>query len=165
MADGTHLRISDQDREQAAAALREHFAAGRLDSAEFEDRLQAIYAARTRGELDALSADLPTLPVTAAQARAVAVQQRSQIARRAMQNAGGSFTPFLVCTGIWAASGANSFFWPVFLLIPTILMVVRVGWALYGPAPDLEAAEREIRSHHRDHRDRHHHDHGRREDQ
>lgn len=146
MAATGHLRISDQDREQAAAAFREHFAAGRLDGTEFEERLQAIYAAKTRSELDALSADLPGLPVTASQARAAVVQQRSEISRRALQNAGGSLAPFLLCTAIWAASGASSFFWPMFLLIPTIGMIVRVGWALYGPAPDLAAAERELRS-------------------
>ena len=156
MAETQHLRISDSDREQAAAALREHFASGRLDSGEFEERLQAIYAARTRGELDALSADLPALPITASQARAVAVQQRGELSRRAVQNAGGSLTPFLICTGIWAASGASGFFWPIFLLIPTIAMIARVGWALYGPAPDLEAAEREIRSHRDEHRGRRH---------
>ena len=155
MAETEHLRASDLDREQAAEALREHFAAGRLDGGEFEERLQAIYAARTRGELDALSADLPALPITAAQARALALAQRSEISRRAMQNAGGSIAPFLVCTGIWAASGASGFFWPIFLLIPTIAMIARVGWALYGPAPDLEAAEREISSHRDEHRHRH----------
>jgi hypothetical protein len=150
MAGAEHIRISDQDRERAAAAIREHFAAGRLDGAEFEERLQAIYAARTRGELDALAADLPALPVTPAEARAIVVQARSEISRRAMQNAGGSFAPFLVCTVIWAASGAGSFFWPIFLLIGPVGMFARVGWALYGPAPDLEAAERELSSHRRD---------------
>jgi hypothetical protein len=155
MAESAHLRASDGDREQAAAALREHFAAGRLDSDEFEQRLQAIYGARTRGELDALSADLPALPLTAAQVRAIAAQQRSEISRRAIQNAGGSVAPFLLCTGIWAASGAGGFFWPIFLLIPTLAMIARVGWALYGPAPDLETAEREIRAHRDGHRDRH----------
>lgn len=157
MAETQHLRISDEERERAAAAFREHFAAGRLDEAEFEERLQAIYAARTRGELDALSADLPALPVTATETRALTKQRRGEIARRAAQNAGGSLAPFLVCTVIWAASGASSFFWPVFLLIAPVGLIARVGWALYGPAPDLEAAERHIRSHHSDrqrHRDR-----------
>jgi len=161
MPETHHLRISDEDREHAAAAIREHFAAGRLDNAEFEQRLQTVYAAKTRGELDQLTADLPVLPITAAQARAEAVQRRGEIARRAVQNVGGSFTPFLICTGIWAASGANGDFWPAFLLIFPVLFLVRVGWALYGPAPDLEAAERHIRSQHSDqrrHRDRGHRD-------
>jgi hypothetical protein len=160
MADTQHVRISDDEREQAAAAIREHYAAGRLDNDEVEERLQTVYTAKTRGELDALSADLPVLPVTAAQARAVIAQRRGDIARRAAQNAGGSLAPFLVCAVIWAASGASGFFWPVFLLIAPVGLMARVGWALYGPAPDLEAAEREIRSHH-GHRQRHRHRPGR----
>jgi hypothetical protein len=147
MADTQHLRISDQDRERAATGIREHFAAGRLDNDEVEERVAAIYAARTRGELDALTADLPALPVSAAESRALAAQRRSELSRRAMQEAGGSFAPFLVCTVIWAASGADSFFWPAFLLIGPVGMIARVGWSLYGPAPDHDAAERELRSH------------------
>jgi hypothetical protein len=152
MAETQHLRISDQDREQAAASIREHFAVGRLDSAEFEERLQAVYAAKTRGQLDALTADLPALPPSPSQARAVVQQQRGELSRQAIQHAGGSLAPFVVCAIIWAASGGG-FFWPVFLLIAPVGLFARVGWALYGPAPDLEAAEREIRSHRQTARD------------
>src|SRR5512134_156676 len=53
------LRASDADREQVAGRLREHFAAGRLDVEEFKERLDAVYAARTMGELAALTCDLP----------------------------------------------------------------------------------------------------------
>jgi hypothetical protein len=53
------LRIGDADREQLAAALSEHFVAGRLDYAEFDARLTAAYAARTRADADAIFADLP----------------------------------------------------------------------------------------------------------
>ena len=155
MAETGHLRIADQDRERLAETIREHFAAGRLDSTEFEERVQAAYAARTQRELDALTADLPSLPVSPSQARALTVERRREIRRRAMQNAGGSITPFLVCTLIWAATGAGSFFWPAFLLIGPVALVARVGWALYGPSPDLEAAERELKMHRRRHRHRH----------
>lgn len=148
MAETSHLRISDHDRDQAAAAIREHFAAGRLNNDEIEERIQAVYAAKTRRELDLLTADLPALPMSAAEVRTVAAQRRSELSRRAMQEAGGSFAPFLICTVIWAATGASSVFWPAFLLIAPVAMLARVGWALYGPAPDHEAAERELRSHH-----------------
>ncbi len=40
--------------------LREQHLAGRLDSDEFETRLDLSYAAKTYGELDALVADLPS---------------------------------------------------------------------------------------------------------
>lgn len=41
------------------AELGEHFQAGRLDSEEFAQRLDAAGSARTRGDLDRLMADLP----------------------------------------------------------------------------------------------------------
>jgi uncharacterized protein DUF1707 len=53
------MRASDADRERTASLLREHHAAGRLDAAEFNDRLDQAFAARTMGDLDALLADLP----------------------------------------------------------------------------------------------------------
>lgn len=43
--------------------LGQHLAAGRLTMSEFEDRLDTVYAAGTRGELGAL-ADLPTAAPT-----------------------------------------------------------------------------------------------------
>lgn len=53
------LRIGDAERERAAAALSEHFSAGRLDREEFDARLSTAYAARTGGDLVPLFADLP----------------------------------------------------------------------------------------------------------
>ena len=53
------MRASDADRERTASLLREHHAAGRLDAAEFNDRLDKAFEAKTMGDLDALLADLP----------------------------------------------------------------------------------------------------------
>jgi Domain of unknown function (DUF1707) len=53
------LRVSDAERDQAAAELGEHYQAGRLDAEEFDERLAAALRARTRGELDRLLDDLP----------------------------------------------------------------------------------------------------------
>ncbi len=53
------IRASDADRDRTAALLREHLAAGRLTSEEFNERLDKAYAAKTMGELDQLLADLP----------------------------------------------------------------------------------------------------------
>lgn len=55
------LRVSDADRERTVELLREHHAVGRLDAQEFHDRLEQAFAAKTRGELDALLADLPAI--------------------------------------------------------------------------------------------------------
>jgi Domain of unknown function (DUF1707) len=53
------LRVGDAERYEAATALGEHFATGRLDQAEYDERVQAAYAGRTRADLDALFTDLP----------------------------------------------------------------------------------------------------------
>ncbi len=59
MAAASDLRIGDADREAAAAALREHFAHGRLTLEEFQHRLAAVFAAKTDRDLAAIGADLP----------------------------------------------------------------------------------------------------------
>lgn len=56
------IRIGNTEREQAVQALGDHFAQGRLEPQEFEERTTAAYAARTAGELDVLFADLPVAP-------------------------------------------------------------------------------------------------------
>jgi GntR family transcriptional regulator len=53
-----HLRVSDAEREAVAGRLAEHFAAGRLDQAEFHDRVGRAMSAKTRGDLRGLFADL-----------------------------------------------------------------------------------------------------------
>jgi Domain of unknown function (DUF1707) len=54
------MRVSDAERDAAAAELREHFASGRLNQQELETRLSGIFAARTRGDLNAFFTDLPS---------------------------------------------------------------------------------------------------------
>lgn len=53
------LRIGDAEREQAAAELGEHYAQGRLTTDEHAERLDRIWAARTRGDLAPVFRDLP----------------------------------------------------------------------------------------------------------
>ena len=52
-------RIGDVERDAAASRLGENFAQGRLDHEEFNERLDAIWSARTRADLDQLFYDLP----------------------------------------------------------------------------------------------------------
>lgn len=54
-----NLRAADADREQIAERLRTSHAEGRLDLAEFQQRLERCYDAKTVGELDELVTDLP----------------------------------------------------------------------------------------------------------
>jgi hypothetical protein len=53
------LRLSDAEREQAAADLGEHYAQGRLTTEEHRERLDLVWAARTRRELGPIFVDLP----------------------------------------------------------------------------------------------------------
>ncbi|MFC4785984.1 DUF1707 SHOCT-like domain-containing protein [Nocardioides sp. MAHUQ-72] len=55
-----HLRLSDAERELAATELGEHYVSGRLTPEEHGERLDRIWAARTRGELLPVFADLPS---------------------------------------------------------------------------------------------------------
>ena len=149
MADDRDLRASDEQRDRAAAEIREHFAAGRLSDEELDDRVQAAYAARTQGELNAVMADLPKLPATRAQQKAEIAQRRSELQRRLLQEAGGGSGAFIICTVIWLASGASGFFWPIFVALGVLIPLVKNGWRLYGPAPEFDEIERELEARHR----------------
>jgi phage terminase large subunit-like protein len=59
MADPPSLRVSDQDREEAARQIREHYAAGRLSEQELNERLESVYAGWTEDDLARMLADLP----------------------------------------------------------------------------------------------------------
>jgi hypothetical protein len=158
MEQSAGLRVSDQQRERAAQEIREHFAAGRLTEEELSERVQAAYAARTDKELADLLADLPKLPVSRRQQKAEIAERRRELQRRLLQQSGGGLVPFVICTVIWAASGAHAPFWPAWVLLVVVIPLVRNGWRLYGPAPELDRVERELergrahRHHHRYHR-------------
>lgn len=66
--DARQLRASDADRERVAEVLRDALAEGRLDMAEFEERLEATYSARTYGDLEPITRDLPDAGTAAAPA-------------------------------------------------------------------------------------------------
>jgi len=55
------MRASDADRDAVVTALSENYQAGRLTTEELEDRTGRALAARTLGELDELTVDLPGL--------------------------------------------------------------------------------------------------------
>lgn len=58
------LRVSDAEREHVAQLLQHAVGQGRLTITEFTERTDAVLAARTRGQLNAVLVDLPgfTLP-------------------------------------------------------------------------------------------------------
>jgi hypothetical protein len=63
------VRVSDADRDDIADAMRRHWVDGRLSVEELDERLAAVYAARTERQLAELLSDLPegsSQPVVAA---------------------------------------------------------------------------------------------------
>jgi Domain of unknown function (DUF1707) len=56
------LRASQAERERVVERLRVHAGEGRLEVPELEQRIEAAYGAKTRGELAQLLADLPEPP-------------------------------------------------------------------------------------------------------
>lgn len=53
------MRASDADRDRIADILRDALAEGRLDAEEHSERIDAVYRAKTLGELEPIVRDLP----------------------------------------------------------------------------------------------------------
>jgi hypothetical protein len=57
---GPHaMRVGDAERDAIAADLGEHYSAGRLTLDELHERLEAVFAAKTFGQLARIMSDLP----------------------------------------------------------------------------------------------------------
>jgi hypothetical protein len=120
------VRASDADRDAVAARLRDAHAEGRLTPEEFDQRLDATFAARTLGDLAPLTADLPA--PASAPARTGDEPVAGHPARREESGTGwrvvwGSWlTVTLVCIAVWGAvsvsDGELGFFWPIWVAGP-----------------------------------------------
>ena len=127
VSDSMSLRAGDSDRDRTIALLREAFAPGRLSDFEFHDRLALAAAARTFGELDALTDDLPLHAVTPAVVDTAELEHR-RLARRNSWIAW--LTTALIVTLVWLLTGRGddgwNFFWPIWVIGPWgIVLLVR----------------------------------------
>ena len=126
------LRVSDADRDAVVTELGEHFQQGRLDRAEFDERLTQALAARTEGDLDGLLADLPPvrapigIPASAPRRQPPrATEPRSWPGRLPLA------VPLLVAVILittFAAGGWRQGWvpWPLWWLLP--IMIMRFVW-------------------------------------
>jgi Domain of unknown function (DUF1707) len=134
MPDAAH-RASDAEREAVADRLRRASAEGRLDPDELEERLGRAYGARTVGDLVPLTADLPaaSAPVPAApEPRVPALRSEHVRARLAT-----FITVNVICVAIWAVSGQDGSFWPIWVILGTgIALFSTVVKALLGVEDD-----------------------------
>jgi hypothetical protein len=127
------LRVSDADRDAAIGELGEHFQAGRLDSAELEDRTGRALRARIGGDLDELLADLPRRPQAPARPQPPGRPQPPARPRPALLP---FLVPVLVAAGltaavVTAAAGGRwhhqwTFGWALWWIIP--VMAMRMLW-------------------------------------
>jgi Flp pilus assembly protein TadB len=150
MASDPRIRASDADRDRVAEALREHHAMGRLTMQEFEERLDRAYAAKTLGDLDELTADLPAidlyqLPIPADRRTAPAVPGqlpgRLSPVWRAVWASWASLS--LVLVVVWLLVGPGWFLWPAGVL--GALLAAR--WIAGAPPGDRGSRRRQLHSH------------------
>jgi hypothetical protein len=129
------MRVSDAERDRAAALLREHHAVGRLDPDEFNERLDKVFKAKTIGDLDELTADLPAIdlykpPSSAVRRNPGAGASLTSAARSVGLRPGhGRLSPewlaawgswlsvSMLCTVIWMLSGFG-YPWPLWVAGP-----------------------------------------------
>lgn len=132
------MRVSDAERSQIADTLSKHYADGRLDEAEFNERLQKAMSAKTRSDFNGLLIDLP--PIVPATPPETKVRKRR-----------GSFGLTLIAAILFAAvvtSWMWSWTWHIpWILIAIVLFVVwrrsrwgwhrhrHYGWHGHAPAP------------------------------
>ena len=132
------IRASDEDRGRAAAALGEHYAAGRLTLEEFHERLDKVYAAATLGELDRLMADLPgtdlgRLPERRAPGPVQVPADGSVLAWRAAWRFWLAIS--VVALVIWMLGGASGGPWFLWVAVPLGLVMLR-RWSAGGHRRD-----------------------------
>lgn len=115
------LRASDADREAVAQHLREALAEGRLDIDEYGQRLDQAFAARTLGDLEPLTADLPPpLPATRDDAAPAAPRAKRAKKDSWVKEWREWLGVALILNVIWLitsiAAGEPIFYWPMFPL-------------------------------------------------
>ena len=120
------LRVSDAERNEVVDLLRRQTSAGRLTLGEFEDRLEEVYGARTRRELERALRELPVEPPALApgerdDSRAGAISDadlRGRYRVRLRKELADFVAPNFVCNMIWFI-GDGSYWWPGWVLMGT----------------------------------------------
>jgi hypothetical protein len=115
------VRASDADRERVAGILRGAAGQGLLTLEEVDERLARVYAATYTTDLGPLTADLPDggrrlAPVD------LRVRAKAQAVARA--HLVGYVALVALMVGIWVATGADYYFWPVWPALGMLPAVV-----------------------------------------
>lgn len=111
-----NLRAGDADRERVADRLRKSHTEGRLDLAEFQERLERCYEAKTFGQLDELVGDLPREREPAERSSASWAPWHWRLVR---------WAPLLIFLVIAAGAHTHHVFW---LWIAVAFVIWRLSW-------------------------------------
>ena len=121
-----HLRAADADRAAVATVLGRHMSAGRLTVDEYDERLARAYAAKTYGELEQLTADLPSTDLAPRPTAPPAATPAPAAWHGGWQHDPQSWRSWLVTAlivlTIWAATSLANweflYFWPIWVIGP-----------------------------------------------
>ncbi|MGI5126921.1 DUF1707 SHOCT-like domain-containing protein [Pseudonocardia sp. CA-107938] len=130
------LRVSDAERNHVQDHLRRAHEAGQLDIAEFDERVQSAWAARTRGDLDRVTADLPALPPPAPPQKkgAVFAPTGGGTAMRVLTIIWTClFVVNVTAWGVLALTGIVVHPWPLWLLVPGAALAVLYSFGIGRP--------------------------------
>ncbi|GAA5057017.1 DUF1707 SHOCT-like domain-containing protein [Nocardia callitridis] len=118
----TSTRASDAEREEVARTLTRHMADGRLDLAEYDQRVAQVYAAVTRGDLARVQSDLPTVTMLSKERGPAPRSTRSRfpIWQRIEGSAwlGVSVLVLVIWGAISLGVGEFTYPWPVWVIGP-----------------------------------------------
>jgi hypothetical protein len=117
------LRAANDDRKRVTDWLQAQYVAGRLTSQELEDRIGQALAARTMGDLEALTADLPPIQTPAAPRSAPESPRGRRHHRRhgAEKGFGAHATSYVLVMAflvtIWLLTTPGGYFWPMWPML------------------------------------------------
>jgi hypothetical protein len=132
-----HIRVSDAERAEVADRLSAHYSDGRLDRAEFDERVARAMSAKTRADLNGLFEDLPDMGVGSATTGSPADTTVAPGRRRPRRHG----HPVLVAIGAIVLLGATAhivtslfipWFWIAVLAVVIIFATRAAGRAGHG---------------------------------
>ncbi|WP_280422856.1 DUF1707 SHOCT-like domain-containing protein [Nocardia carnea] len=117
----TGIRASDAERDRIVRELGRHLGDGRLDLAEYDERVAQVYRIATREELQSVLADLPEpKPGLDPNSTAPGSRSRFPIWQRIEGSAwlGVSVLVLVIWAAISLGVGAFTYFWPIWVIGP-----------------------------------------------
>ncbi|WP_232660869.1 DUF1707 SHOCT-like domain-containing protein [Pseudonocardia sp. TRM90224] len=133
------MRVSDIERTRVQDRLRRAHDVGQLDLTEFDERVKAIWAAKTRGDLELATADLPLPPPEPkkGERRPVFSDTGGGVAMRVLTIIWASLLVANVTIwGILALAGIVVHPWPAYLIAPGAVLAVLYASGIGRPPRD-----------------------------